>query len=342
MKRHKSTVLSVLLVVFLMGATAQAQGVILSPQAPQRSPQLKDPTKPTSPQLSPQALQKVEDLLRSLQAGGQRSGGGRGVPVAGQRGEVRWYTRADTQLSNAWWTNTALVQRLGLTDDQKAEIERAFENHRLRIVSNTELLEKEEAQLARLLEAEPLDRNAVLTQIDHVTQARGEMERENSAMTLEMREQLTRTQWMQLQSSPQINLQTLRYFPPATSLQSSSQRTRVGANISAANLISQVAPVVPPGIQGLVVLEAEISREGTVENVTVVSGDPQLAQSARDAVKQWRYKPTLLNGEPVAIITTINVSFPFIAGARGAGGRGAAPVPSPAGGPGQRRGPGQQ
>src|SRR5439155_1830032 len=98
-------------------------------------------------------------------------------------------------------------------DDQKAKIERAFENHPLRIVSNTELLEKEEAQLARLLEAEPLDRNAVLTQIDHVTQARGEMERENSAMTLEMREQLTRTQWMQLQSSPQINLQTLRYFP---------------------------------------------------------------------------------------------------------------------------------
>src|SRR5438876_2786141 len=132
MKRHKSTVLSVLLGVFLMGATAQAQGVTLSPQAPQRSPQLKDPTKPTSPQLSPQALQKVEDLLRSLQAGGQRSGGGRGVPVAGQRGEVRWYTRADTQLSNAWWTNTALVQRLGLTDDQKAKIERAFENHRLR------------------------------------------------------------------------------------------------------------------------------------------------------------------------------------------------------------------
>src|SRR5205823_2105748 len=150
---------------------------------------------------------------------------------------------------------------------------------------------------------------------------------------------LTRTQWMQLQSSPQIgaNFQTLRLVPPAT--QSPSQRTRVGANISAANVISQVVPVAPAGVQGLVVLEAEISREGTVENVTVVSGDPQLAQAARDAVKQWRYKPTLLNGEPVPIVTIVNVSFPFVAGARGGGGRGAAPVPSPAGGPGQRRGP---
>ena len=98
----------------------------------------------------------------------------------------------------AWWTNKALVDRIGLTDDQKSRIERAFENHRSNIESNQKALEKEEAQLGRLLDAEKVDRGAVLSQIDRVTQARSELERTNSVMTLEMREVLTRTQWSQL------------------------------------------------------------------------------------------------------------------------------------------------
>jgi hypothetical protein len=108
-----------------------------------------------------------------------------------------------TTIGGAWWTNTALVQQLGLTDDQKAKIEKAYENHRQNIVSSTQLLDKEEAQLGKLLDADSIDRNAVYTQIDRVVHARSEMERENSAMTMEMRESLTRTQWMQLQAAPQ-------------------------------------------------------------------------------------------------------------------------------------------
>jgi Spy/CpxP family protein refolding chaperone len=102
------------------------------------------------------------------------------------------------QVSGAWWMNTALMQRLGITDDQKSKIERTFENHRQTIVSTTDQLEKEEAVLARLLDADPVDRNAVLTQIDRVTQARSEMERAAAVMTLEMRGSLTRSQWEQL------------------------------------------------------------------------------------------------------------------------------------------------
>src|SRR5262249_33806831 len=103
-----------------------------------------------------------------------------------------------TQLSGAWWMNAALIQRLGITDDQKEKIERVFENHRQVIVSATDQLEREEALLARLLNAQPVDRNAVLSQIDRVTQARSEMERAGAVMTLEMREYLTRAQWEQL------------------------------------------------------------------------------------------------------------------------------------------------
>jgi len=278
-----------------MGAAAQAQGVIQTPQ-------------------DPRLQEMLDSLQRSFQARGQvQGGGGRGAVLP------------SVQPGGAWWTNTALVARLGLTDDQKAKIERAFENRRQQIMSSTELLEKEEAQLARLLEGDPIDRNAVLTQIDRVIQARGEMERANSAMTLEMREYLTRAQWMQLQSPLQ--------------LQSLAQRARVGGNVIAANLISQVEPVYPElarqaRIQGVVVLEAEISREGTVENLKVVTGHPLLTQAAIDAVKQWRYKPIMLNGQPVPVVTTITVNFAFSAG--GLGERGA--TPTPPSGPGQRRG----
>ena len=242
-------------------------------------------------------------MTANVHAQAQRSGGGRGglgpgTDVVGELRDLLNVLPNRWPNSGAWWTNPALVQRLGITDDQKTKIERAFESHRQRIVSNTALLEKEEAQLARLLEAEPLDRNAVFSQIDRVAQARSEMERANSAMTFEMRETLTRAQWMQLQSP---------------------QRVRVGANIIAANLVYQVPPVYPEsarqaGIQGDVVLEAEISREGLVETLKVLSGNAQLTQAARDAVIQWRYKPTSLNGAAVPVITTITVSFPFSAG----------------------------
>jgi protein TonB len=60
---------------------------------------------------------------------------------------------------------------------------------------------------------------------------------------------------------------------------------------------------------GRVELQATISRGGTIENLHVTSGPPVLQQSAIDAVKQWRYRPYLLNGEPVEVETTIYVDF---------------------------------
>src|SRR5262245_41194345 len=108
----------------------------------------------------------------------------------------------DVQVGGAWWTDAGIIASLGLRDDQKARIERAFENHRLNLVSNRNTLEKEETQLTQLLNTERLDRNTVSAQIQRVVNARGEMERTNAAMMLEMREQLTMAQWTQLQALP--------------------------------------------------------------------------------------------------------------------------------------------
>ena len=63
-------------------------------------------------------------------------------------------------------------------------------------------------------------------------------------------------------------------------------------------------------MQGTVRFEATISKEGTIENLKLLPGAPPLlVQAAMDAVKQWRYKPTILNGEPTEVETTIDVNF---------------------------------
>jgi periplasmic protein TonB len=91
-------------------------------------------------------------------------------------------------------------------------------------------------------------------------------------------------------------------------------RIKQGGNVTAASLINQTRPVYPPlarqaRIQGSVVLHAIIDKDGKVAQLEVVSGHPLLVQAALDAVKQWRYKPTLLNGDPVEVDTTITVTF---------------------------------
>jgi periplasmic protein TonB len=62
-------------------------------------------------------------------------------------------------------------------------------------------------------------------------------------------------------------------------------------------------------IQGTVVLQATIAKDGAIQNLRVINGPPMLQQAAIDAVRSWRYKPYLLNGEPVEVETTINVIF---------------------------------
>ena len=100
---------------------------------------------------------------------------------------------------DAWWTNAALMARLGLTEDQKKKIEAIAERHRQPLAQNKADLEREEVALARMLDAEVLEARVITAQSERVVQARAELERTNSKLTLEMRETLTRAQWAQLQ-----------------------------------------------------------------------------------------------------------------------------------------------
>jgi len=88
----------------------------------------------------------------------------------------------------------------------------------------------------------------------------------------------------------------------------------VGSVLQGLQLITRVLPEYPAaakqmGAQGIVEFSALIGKDGRVLDLTAVSGHPLLVQAAKDAVMQWVYKPTLLNGEPVEVKTTIDVNF---------------------------------
>ncbi len=107
--------------------------------------------------------------------------------------------------------------------------------------------------------------------------------------------------------------------PVAIPKAATPQRVRVSQGVSQGLLIHKVQPAYPPlarqaRIQGIVVLQALIGKDGAIQNLHVVSGHPMLTGAALDAVKQWRYKPYFLNGEPVEVETTINVNFTLAGG----------------------------
>jgi protein TonB len=107
--------------------------------------------------------------------------------------------------------------------------------------------------------------------------------------------------------------------PVAVPKVATPSRVRVSQGVTQGLVLHRVQPTYPPlarqaRIQGSVVLQAEISRDGSIQNLHLISGHPMLAPSAIEAVKQWKYKPYILNGEPVEVETTITVNFTLAGG----------------------------
>ena len=93
-----------------------------------------------------------------------------------------------------------------------------------------------------------------------------------------------------------------------------TQRIRVGGSVIQASLIKRVVPQYPPlavqaRVQGTVRFTAIIGKDGTIQNLQLISGHPLLVRAAREAITQWVYKPTILNTEPVEVITQIDFTF---------------------------------
>ncbi len=103
---------------------------------------------------------------------------------------------------------------------------------------------------------------------------------------------------------------TPAYMPPKPNV----QRVRVSQGVTQGLLVKKVQPEYPAlakqaRVQGSVVLKAIIGKSGKIENLQVISGHPMLTASALQAVRQWQYKPYILNGQPVEVETNITVNF---------------------------------
>jgi TonB family protein len=102
---------------------------------------------------------------------------------------------------------------------------------------------------------------------------------------------------------------------PAKSATRLAERIRIGGNVSTARLITQPKPVYPAelkdlGVEGTVLLSAIIGKDGTIQNVKVVqTPDERLSKAAIEAVKQWRYEPARLNGEPIEVLSEIDMQY---------------------------------
>ena len=119
----------------------------------------------------------------------------------------------------------------------------------------------------------------------------------------------------QKQQQPAVSAESPKSVGTASPHSSAPQRVRVSQGVTQSLLVSKVSPVYPPDaratrVQGAVVLAAIIGKDGSVQSVRVVSSaSPLLEKAALDAVKQWKYRPYLLNGNPVEVETQITVNF---------------------------------
>src|SRR5438270_3324121 len=107
--------------------------------------------------------------------------------------------------------------------------------------------------------------------------------------------------------------------PVAVPKVATPQRVRVSMGVTQGMVLHKVQPSYPPlartaRVQGTVLLAAVIGKDGTIQNLHVISGHPLLTQAALDAVKQWRYRPYILNGEPVEVDTQVTVNFTLSGG----------------------------
>ena len=107
--------------------------------------------------------------------------------------------------------------------------------------------------------------------------------------------------------------------PVAVPKVATPQKVRVSQGVSEGLLLHKLTPSYPPlakqaRIQGAVLLQATIGKDGSIQNLRVQSGHPMLTQAAIDAVRQWKYKPYLLNGEAVEVETTVQVNFTLSGG----------------------------
>jgi TonB family protein len=225
-----------------------------------------------------------------------------------------------------WWKNSRVVHHLQLNDNQIRQIEQAFLGHRSELNSLRLELERQETALQTIIAAYRLDDKKAAAQIEQVVAARGMLEKENALMMLEVRRAISVDQWNKLQELQQAEANGAAAL--ATPANQPSPKTESSPSSGAEPIYSIGGPVSAPvpiqsplpaytqeagkkHIEGSVLLEVVIGKDGLARNVKVLRGlGYGLDESAIEAVtKHWIFKPGMINGQPVSVSANIEVSF---------------------------------
>jgi Spy/CpxP family protein refolding chaperone len=125
-------------------------------------------------------------------------------PMAGRPGDRGPGMGVRVPGPGKWWKDSALMQKIGVSDEQVQKIEKIFQGHRLQLIDLHAALEKQEAILEPLIEADQPEEAQVIAQIDKVAQARANLEKSNAQMLLAIRRVLTLDQWKKLRDLPGV------------------------------------------------------------------------------------------------------------------------------------------
>ncbi len=228
----------------------------------------------------------------------------------------------------AWWQDSRVVRALQLRESQISQINQAFSSHRSELNNLASDLMRKEAILQSMIDTRSLDEKKAAAQIEEVVAARGKLEKERTMMALEIRRAVSYDQWRRLQefqreqASAPADTAAGTERPPSKSSPAASESEE--PVYQAGGPVTNPVPLQKPTpkftqearqkkIQGSVLLEVVIGKDGAVRSARVLRGVGYgLDESAVDTVtKRWLFRPATLNGQPVAVQINVDVTFSF-------------------------------
>jgi TonB family protein len=227
-----------------------------------------------------------------------------------------------------WWKNSEIANKLQLSESQVSRIEQSFLNHRQELAALNAELNRLESQLAALMQADPMDESKVRAQSEIVAASRASLERANASLMIAIRKDLTKEQWGRLEEIRELRKALGSGGPPISSIAASPNvpgmviaGTADGTYIPGGPVKAPIVLSVPmpsyteaardARIEGIVLLQAIVRKDGTVDSFKVLRGlGHGLDESAVETVaKRWRFQPGTLNGKPVDVQVNIEISF---------------------------------
>jgi TonB family protein len=221
-----------------------------------------------------------------------------------------------------WWKNSEVVRKLQLSEEQIDYLEQTFLHYSSTLANLNAELKSREADLKILMNADPIDESRIMNQTEAIAVSRAALEKANSSMMIAFRKNLTKDQWNKLQEIRDLRQSLI--FPPAPSggpakvisEQNGEKIYASGGPVSVPKMVYSPMPryteeAKKAKIQGVVMLQVILRKDGSVDSFKVLRGlGYGLDESAINTLAtQWRFEPATLNGQPVSVQATIEVSF---------------------------------